>query len=196
MEITRANLYAALRAVLPFVSSDPTREMMNGVYVASDAAKQTAIFVATNGHVLTCARVAATVPDEERGAATFATLGVKQLIANVKPNRGEYDQIVNLNVSGFVSFGSTSMALTLVDGLFPPYQTILDSCGSVKAEPVSLGPRYLELAAKAAQDLNHNNRDFGMVVRHNGALYPVLLTFDAGADVGTLSIVIMPRREK
>ena len=197
MYITRSNLYASLKAVLPFASCDQTRQHLMSVWFESDADKQAINIVATDGHTLAHAHVAAEIPDSDRGASVlFAACDLKRVMTTVKATRIQQSELVDLNLrSGRITIGSDAIYASIVDHNFPAWRALIDWCGSAEDTPVAFNPKYLLRAARAALEFDYNKRDTGLVARFQGCDAGSLFTIDAGAGVGTLSMIVMPRRD-
>ena len=194
--ITRENLHAALRAVLPFASQDETRMRLNGIRL--EVTSGHLYLIATDGHTLANAQPQCKAQSDGWGFLTVAQ--AKGLALAIKPRAAErhLEVVITLGPESIAVEGiSHGYPRTEEKDQFPPWRQVTPDRANAKDDAVavfSLDPRYLERAGRAARDFCPSIIGYRISVPAE-SLDPVRLDL-SHPERGDLVIVIMPRRDE
>jgi hypothetical protein len=206
ISITRGTLFASLKALSAFSSTDPTRFHLTSIYFEATPAGELTL-VATDGHTMAVATptVRVETPHPAGASVIMRSEDAARLAAAVKPIKAAADERVTLlfvgrtvKLTSELSYGAVpAMEFTGVDSQFPTWRAVVPAKAESAGVPLfGIDARYLARAGKAFEAFATSDRGRGVGVEFNtvvSELDPIRMDIESSSH-GALTIVIMPRR--
>lgn len=199
LELSKINLFRALKAASRCMSKEPTRFHLNGILIEIKENKLR--FVATNGHVLARLDVHTALQHHD-ASMILPDKAVKVLLANSKPtDKRDRDTLCTLEIdeTGRLYVRTTTLHGAMcyglgIDSKFPPYHEVVSiKLGVRETSVVGINPTYMKLIGEIGEDILGKNSPHGARILLDAPLEPIRVEMEDG-DLITAILVIMPMR--